>query len=272
MRKADNDAAAGKGGNEPAQPAKAKPLLKQVGGSKSDDWNNTLANQAMQAVWLTHSSPEERDRQMSATLAALAGIAPKDELEGMIAAQLIACHNAAMECYRRAMIGEQSFEGRRENLSQANKLSRTHATLLEALNRHRGKGQQIVRVERVTVHEGGQAIVGSVNAPTPGGGAATKTGEQPHALAYAPGVEMPRQIEAERATVPSAGGAGHSVCRMHGAAGGAPRGNKNALKHGNFTAETIAFRKKIAALARMARETIAASNRQSLPRNRGLLE
>ena len=28
-------------------------------------------------------------------------------------------------------------------------------------------------------------------------------------LAYAPGVEMPRQIEAERATVPSAGRAGH---------------------------------------------------------------
>jgi hypothetical protein len=27
-----------------------------------------------------------------------------------------AAHNAAMECYRRAMIGEQTFEGRRENL------------------------------------------------------------------------------------------------------------------------------------------------------------
>ena len=27
-------------------------------------------------------------------------------------------------------------------------------------------------------------------------------------LAYAPGVEMPRQIETERATVPRAGGAG----------------------------------------------------------------
>ena len=25
---------------------------------------------------------------------------------------------------------------------------------------------------------------------------------------------------------------GHSVCRMHGAGGGAPRGNRNALKHG----------------------------------------
>jgi hypothetical protein len=43
-----------------------------------------------------------------------------------MAAQLIAAHSAAMECYRRAMIGEQSFEGRRENLTQANKLSRTY--------------------------------------------------------------------------------------------------------------------------------------------------
>ena len=38
---------------------------------------------------------------------------------------------------RRAMIGEQSFEGRRENLTQANKLSRTYAALVEALNGHR---------------------------------------------------------------------------------------------------------------------------------------
>ena len=34
-----------------------------------------------------------------------------------MAAQLIAAHSAAMECYRRAMIGEQTFEGRRENLN-----------------------------------------------------------------------------------------------------------------------------------------------------------
>ncbi len=40
----------------------------------------------------------------------------------MLAAQLLASHNAAMECYRRAMISEQTFEGRKENLNQANKL------------------------------------------------------------------------------------------------------------------------------------------------------
>jgi hypothetical protein len=34
--------------------------------------------------------------------------------------------------------------------------------MLEALDRKRGKGPQIVRVERVVVHEGGQAIVGNV--------------------------------------------------------------------------------------------------------------
>ena len=83
-----------------------------------------------------------------------------------------------MECYRRAMISEQTFEGRKENLNQANKLSRTYATLLEALNRRRRKGQQKVTVERVHVHEGGQAIVGNVE----GGRKRTKLENHPMQL------------------------------------------------------------------------------------------
>jgi uncharacterized protein YjcR len=50
---------------------------------------------------------------------------------------------------------------------------------------------------------------------------------------------------------------GHSVCRMHGAGGGAPRGNKNAVKHGDFTVEGLALKKQINGLARRARETMA---------------
>jgi hypothetical protein len=74
--------------------------------------------------------------------------------------------------------------GRSENLNQANKLSRTYAVLLDALNRHRGKGQQKVTVEHA--HSGGQAVVGMVG--TPGGGAPRKLEDQPHAkqIAYAP--------------------------------------------------------------------------------------
>jgi len=33
------------------------------------------------------------------------------------------------------------------------------------------------------------------------------------------------------------------VCRMHGASGGAPKGNRNALKHGEFTVEVMALKK-----------------------------
>jgi hypothetical protein len=138
--------------------------LKRIGGSQSDIWNNLIVGQIIQTLWTKNSDPEERKRQYEGTISALIAISPRDEIEGMIAAQLLAAHNASMECFRRAMIGEQSFEGRKENLNQANKLSRTYSTLLEALNRHRGKGQQKVTVEHVHIHKGGQAIVGNVQA------------------------------------------------------------------------------------------------------------
>ena len=52
-----------------------------------------LANQTVQALWLKNSDAPHRTGKYSATVAALVGIAPKDELEGMMAAQLIAAHN-----------------------------------------------------------------------------------------------------------------------------------------------------------------------------------
>jgi hypothetical protein len=45
---------------------------------------------------------------------------------------------------------------------------------------------------------------------------------------------------------------------MHGAGGGAGKGNKNAEKHGAMVAESLALRREVQALARMARKTIAA--------------
>ncbi len=171
------------------EPATLPGELRRVGGSRSDDWNQVLVNQVVSALWSNNFDGENIKKQQYAMAYALIGIAPQSELEGMLAAQLIACHNASMECYRRAMIGEQTLQGRRENLNQANKLSRTYATLLESLNLHRGKGQQKVTVEHVHVHEGGQAIVGNVE--TLGGGDRSKSEEQAHALGYAPSAAMP---------------------------------------------------------------------------------
>ena len=144
-------------------PEDRKGRLKKIGGSQSDHWNNTLVNQAMQALWMKNSSPEERDKQLSATVAALIGIGPKDELEGMMAAQLIAAHNAAMECYRRAMIGEQTFEGRaREPRPSQQAVAHLCGAWSRPSTAIAAKGQQKVTVEHVHVHAGGQAVVGVV--------------------------------------------------------------------------------------------------------------
>jgi uncharacterized protein YjcR len=43
---------------------------------------------------------------------------------------------------------------------------------------------------------------------------------------------------------------------MHGAGGGAPKGNRNALKHGEFTAKAIETRRMVAALTKQARELV----------------
>jgi uncharacterized protein YjcR len=43
---------------------------------------------------------------------------------------------------------------------------------------------------------------------------------------------------------------------MHGAGGGAPKGNRNALKHGLYTADAIETRRMIAELTRQARALV----------------
>src|SRR4051812_19636931 len=190
-------------------PRPTKPEFRQLGGSDSDHFNQTMA-QTLAALWVANSDDEQRDRQYLAATAALIGAKPQDELEGMLISQMIACHSASMETFRRAMLPEQGFEVWKAQLNAAGKLSRTYATLLEALGRHRGKGQpQVVRVERVTVEAGGQAIVGAV---TQGGGAHNESEERPHAqatLAHAPEPAL-RSPDPLRQPVPLAGGAGQA--------------------------------------------------------------
>ncbi|MCL5776441.1 hypothetical protein M1105_05500 [Limibaculum sp. FT325] len=173
-------------------PAQGHGRLKSFGGSVCDDWNEILIKQVGNALWLEPPGPK-RQEQIQAAVMGLAGIEPRDEIEGMLAAQMIAAHHASMECFRRAMIPEQFSEARKECLNQANKLSRTFCTLLEALNRYRGKGQQKVTVEHVHVHAGGQAIVGHVERS--GGGGRAISEEQSHAKQITDAPEPPLRCE-----------------------------------------------------------------------------
>jgi hypothetical protein len=85
--------------------------LRCIGGSVADAFNQTLADQVVRSLWLANAKEDERDRLHMAALATLISIAPKDEIEGMLAGQMVAAHAASMECYRRAMIGSQGHEG-----------------------------------------------------------------------------------------------------------------------------------------------------------------
>ena len=86
----------------------------------------------------------------------------KDQVEAMLAAQMAAVHNATMTFARR--LAHVDNIPQQDSAERAfNKLARTFAAQVEALKRYRTGGEQTVRVEHVTVNEGGQAIVGNVS-------------------------------------------------------------------------------------------------------------
>jgi hypothetical protein len=50
-------------------------------------------------------------------------------------------------------------------------------------------------------------------------------------------------------------------CRMHGGRSpGAPKGNKNALKNGRYTAEAVAGRREVAELVRAMKALVGAAD------------
>jgi hypothetical protein len=148
--------------------------MRAIGGSKSKSFNVSLLGTVLQTLWLPASLPEEsREARIKVAAVALMGHAPRDEIEGMIAGQAVALHAAAMECFRRAMIPEQPADMASRLRRDGANLARAAVEMTEAIERRRGNGpRQVVRVERVVVQEGGQAIVGSVSttkAPLAGG-------------------------------------------------------------------------------------------------------
>lgn len=155
-------------------------------GTTNGDLARVLSDQLLNAVRPARNAPID-EGLANAALAAMHAIAPRDEIEAMLASQMVATHAAAMD-----MMGQTHRAEHRHTLQDngnlAVKLLRTYSAQLEALQRYRGKGQQKVTVEHVHVHKGGQAIVGNVEARTQGGGATSKTEGRPHAkqLAHAP--------------------------------------------------------------------------------------
>jgi hypothetical protein len=124
--------------------------------------------------------------------------------------------------------------------------------LIKPLNRHRGKGQRKVTVEHVHVHSGGQAIVGAFGT---GEGLHRRTKNKPM-QSNLPMHQSPRcGARTRRGSQCRSPAMPNGRCRMQGGPSpGAPKGNRNAFKHGHYTAKAIEDRRNIAALVRVMRD------------------
>ena len=135
-------------------------------GTPDSDLQNRLLDQVVHTFnGAVSDGVLDNDKVVSAynsTMAILSGIQPQDEIEGMLAVQMIGVHNIAMDCIGRATRTER-VDFMSTYMNGATKSLRTFAAQMEALKKYRSGGQQKIVVEHVNVSEGGQAIVGVVN-------------------------------------------------------------------------------------------------------------
>ncbi len=150
---------------------RSEPHVKEIGGSGIALWDESLLVRTMQTLRPPTLRQGETIEQHRTEIAGCAGIAisafkPEDAIEAMIASQAVALHHASLECARRAMMPEQSSDVASRLRKDAANLSRAMIDMTEALERRRGKGAQVIRVEKMLVTDGGQAVVGTVTAGT----------------------------------------------------------------------------------------------------------
>ena len=102
---------------------------------------------------------------MNAALAMIEAAAPKDEIEGALAVQMACTHIAAMAVLAKLDVAFATERRIAAFGSAAARLLKSFAMQVEVLRRLRNGGQQIVRVEYVNIHDGGQAVIGNVTKP-----------------------------------------------------------------------------------------------------------
>jgi hypothetical protein len=170
-------------------------LLAQALGTTDADFITAILNQLGNATVNGSAASEEN---LNFVLSVLTGVAPRDRVEAMLAAQMALVHLATMTFTRR-LAHVETIPQQDSSQNALNKLMRTFTNQMETLKRYRSGAQQTVKVERVHVHEGGQAIVGNVET----GGGAPKSKDQAHAqVTHAPEQEMRSPFAAEREAVP----------------------------------------------------------------------
>jgi hypothetical protein len=137
-------------------------------GTTSQAFAETEINRLMRGLG-PHWTRPPTDQEINAALAVVDGIRPENEVEALLAAQMVMTHVLTMQAMSRAHWAEE-VEKQQIASNVAIRFGRLFTLQVEALAKLRRKGEQMVRVEHVHVHPGGQAIVGPVNTGGDGGG------------------------------------------------------------------------------------------------------
>ena len=97
-------------------------------------------------------------------LAFIEGAEPKNEVEAALAIQMACAHAVTMAVLSRA---GGAYGGNRHVATMAAAAARllnAFANQVETMRRLRSGGTQVIRIERVEVKEGGQAVIGNLKA------------------------------------------------------------------------------------------------------------
>ena len=100
---------------------------------------------------------------VNAALAFIESAKPQSEMEAALIMQMACTHSATMSIFSRYggdFGGEHSMAAGASALSR---MLRAYATQFEAFHRLRKGGTQVVRVEHVHIHEGAQAVIGTIS-------------------------------------------------------------------------------------------------------------
>lgn len=106
-----------------------------------------------------------REPLMNESIAeAFRGFDPQDEQERILCKLQLVASEHALDCFTRSNKIGLDPKIRAQELKYAEKFIAGAIKLSEALDKHRGKGNQQITVKRFDVSQGGQAIIGHVNA------------------------------------------------------------------------------------------------------------
>lgn len=126
-----------------------------------DNFKRHVINEATLASTNIKSENFDLDTAHKKSTDAMTALGATNGLQAMLAAQMLSVH----ELQQRAMIYAQSTGGlelRQYYTNSAVKLSNCFVQQANALAKLQGLGGQKIVVERVDVHQGGQAVVGNI--------------------------------------------------------------------------------------------------------------